>query len=62
MRKLFSLLAAIAALGILLSQPAFAAKLNDKGKQSAGPTGSYTCKSGKIVHGKKGCKEYGGSN
>jgi hypothetical protein len=44
----------------LLSQPAFA-KLGDKAKSSAEPAG-YTCKSGKAVRGKKGCKEYGGSN
>jgi hypothetical protein len=60
MVRILSTFAIMAAAGILLSQPAFA-KLGDKAKQSAEPSG-YTCKSGKAVRGKKGCKEYGGTN
>ena len=61
MNKIISAFALIAAFSLVLSQPA-SAKLGDKGKKSGEPTGSYTCKSGKMVHGKKGCKEYGGAN
>jgi hypothetical protein len=60
MLKMFSIAMTVAATGFLLSQPAFA-RLGDKGKKSAEPSG-YTCKSGKAVRGKKGCKEFGGSN
>lgn len=61
MLKILATWASVAAMGLLLCQPAVA-RLGDKGKTSAEPTGSYTCKSGKFVRGKKGCKEYGGAN
>jgi hypothetical protein len=58
MMKLFSMLAVIFALALLVPQPV-SAQLSGKSKQGAS---SYQCQSGKTVRGKKGCKEYGGAN
>jgi hypothetical protein len=60
MAKIFVALAGITALSIIaVAQPAYA-KLGEKAK--SGISNTYKCQSGKMVRGKKGCKEYGGSN
>lgn len=60
MIKICALVAALAAVGVLLVQPAFAAPVPGRGNFGGGNSTTYTCKSGKTVQKKKACKEFGG--